>query len=470
MVRDGFPLTWLKQQYSVLQQRVSTAFRRVRKPAGRLGTIGGSPKKDARWWDVALQYMTPLLILGGVLLAAMIIIKVPQRQVEPLRNLLENYKPGSLRQLEPKEYLKLEHDARKLENDARTTLVQAVGGAVALAGIFFAWRSLKTTERNIQNTQKAAKESLEASRETLELSRKGQIADRFTKAIEQLGASESTSKKLEIRLGGIYALEGIAKEGYTQDLSKESPDHYWPIMEVLTAYVREHAPWPPKDSRLLEDDLSPTEKSPEEQDELPLKPALDIQAILTVLGRRTHTYDKWTWWNDRRLNLGNTDLRGVTLRGAHLERANLRGARLERADLSEARLERADLRGAHLERAVLRGAQLEGADLTGAHLERANLRSAGLASANLTRAFLQGARLSRELWKQTNLVGDFPGANLQGARLQEANLQSAQLKGARNVTVAQLSMVKTLYQAQLDPCLLEQIQRMYPQLLEKPPG
>jgi len=39
--------------------------------------------------------------------------------------------------------------------------------------------------------------------------------------------------QLELRLGGIYALERIAQE---------SEKDYWPIMEVLTTYVREHAP------------------------------------------------------------------------------------------------------------------------------------------------------------------------------------------------------------------------------------
>ena len=37
---------------------------------------------------------------------------------------------------------------------------------------------------------------------------------------------------MEIRLGGIYALERI---------SMESEDYYWPIMEILTAYVRKNS-------------------------------------------------------------------------------------------------------------------------------------------------------------------------------------------------------------------------------------
>jgi hypothetical protein len=51
------------------------------------------------------------------------------------------------------------------------------------------------------------------------------ITESFSKAIEQLG-----SDKLEVRLGGIYALERI---------SQESPQDHWAVMENLTAFVRE---------------------------------------------------------------------------------------------------------------------------------------------------------------------------------------------------------------------------------------
>jgi hypothetical protein len=39
------------------------------------------------------------------------------------------------------------------------------------------------------------------------LSREGQVTDRYTKAIEQLG-----SDKLDVRIGGIYALERVARD------------------------------------------------------------------------------------------------------------------------------------------------------------------------------------------------------------------------------------------------------------------
>jgi hypothetical protein len=66
---------------------------------------------------------------------------------------------------------------------------------------------------------------------TFALNRAGQITERFTRAIDQLGSSE-----LDVRLGGIYALERIGRD---------SRDDHPQVVEVLNAYVREHACWEP---------------------------------------------------------------------------------------------------------------------------------------------------------------------------------------------------------------------------------
>jgi hypothetical protein len=70
------------------------------------------------------------------------------------------------------------------------------------------------------------------SSRTLELSREGQITERFTKAIDQLGNQTS----LDVRLGGIYALQRIAKDS---DNDRET------IYSVLAAFIRQHAPRQP---------------------------------------------------------------------------------------------------------------------------------------------------------------------------------------------------------------------------------
>lgn len=194
----------------------------------------------------------------------------------------------------------------------------------------------------------------ETATDSQELTRQGQINELFTKAIDQLGAvNHKGEKQLEIRLGGIYALEWIARI---------SEPHHWPIMEVLTAYVRAHAPAPPKDAQPTKCDQAPEEKSPATLSQPPSQVAAEIQAVLTVLGRRTRTYGKGEKKGEERLNLAETDLRPKAfLRRAEFEAVIFRGAWLEGADLRRAQLRGADFRGARLKDADFLAAHLEGA-------------------------------------------------------------------------------------------------------------
>jgi hypothetical protein len=153
------------------------------------------------------------------------------------------------------------------------------------------------------------------------------------RAVEQLG-----SDKIEVRLGGIYGLERIAKE---------SADYYWPIMETLTALIRERARWTEPDvsaSGSVADfyetvgDIEQTQDSP--------SPPTVIAAALTVIRRRSDENREREQTEDWFLDLPNTDLRGALLQDAHLEGADLGGAHLENAYLKDAHLEGVDLRDA----------------------------------------------------------------------------------------------------------------------------
>ena len=111
------------------------------------------------------------------------------------------------------------------------------------------------------NTNQTSK-ALQATRDQVGLSEQGQLTDRFSKAVEQLGTKDS----LEVRLGGIYALERIAR-----DSARDQPT----IMEVLSAYIREHAP-----RQMCTSTASST------------PPTTDVQAILTVIARRDENRDR----------------------------------------------------------------------------------------------------------------------------------------------------------------------------------
>jgi hypothetical protein len=281
----------------------------------------------------------------------------------------------------------------KLQNDVRTTLLQGLGGLAVLTGAFYAYRQVQTARRQV------------------EVAQQGQVTERFTRAIDQLG-----NANLDVRLGGIYALERIAND---------SPQDRASVAEVLTAFVRGHAPWPtPSAERLngLFRRLQRLVRRPVPDTEWPIEvPALearaaDVQAAMTVLGRRQPSADLHHL-NLMRVDLRNAQLAGADLRGAELFAANLLGAELTGANLQDADLRGVNLIGANLPHAILRGATLYTA-----RLRRTELDSADLQGADLIRADLEGAWLAN---------ADLQGAQLGKARLQSETLFGAKLQGAR---------------------------------------
>jgi hypothetical protein len=213
---------------------------------------------------------------------------------------------------------------------------------------------------------------------TFGLSRQGQVTDRYTKAIEQLG-----SDKLDVRIGGIYALERVAR-----DSKRDHPT----LMEVLAALIREHSheQWPPPDPGGQQQDRS-------------TRP--DVQAAATVIGRRNAPRD-------------------IPARLVDLTTADLRGADLRGAVLTHTRLTRVYLVGADLTDADLSGADLHGADLTDADLTRAYLIGANLHGANLTTADLHGADLTDALMEPDAVIPPGWQRDTDSGRLKRADTSS----------------------------------------------
>lgn len=239
-----------------------------------------------------------------------------------------------------------------------------VTGLAALVAVYFTARNADTSRR-----------TFEIGQHTLALTEQGQVTERYTKAIEQLGSVD-----LAIRLGGIYALERIARDSARDHSS---------VMEVLTAFVRE-----PSDLG-VSSELSAAESGGARSGHRPVqnqgRPRLrgDIQAAITVIGRRNVEHDDPA----RRIDLAEANLAG----------ADLPGARLANVDLAQANLEDADLKNA---------------DLSRANLWKANLTRARLAEANLHSAIMDGATLA-----DTNLLG----ADLQGVDRERVDFTRAEV-------------------------------------------
>jgi hypothetical protein len=134
-----------------------------------------------------------------------------------------------------------------------------------------------------------------------------------------------------------------------------------------------------------------------------------------------------------RMGITKIDLNNCILRDAQLEDAELKGANLESAILDEANLGGTIIRDANLRHAEFKGANLLGVDFT---------------CSDLYRVFFRGADLT---------YAQFDGANMEGVQLQSAIIEYGQLLKA-----------KTLYNAELDSNIKEEIEKNYPHLLKKP--
>jgi uncharacterized protein YjbI with pentapeptide repeats len=322
-----------------------------------------------------------MLALTGLLVLLVVgVVVLPQLLYPPLSRTQLQEVPTA------KERIELQQAQSELQNNARTPLLQGLGGLLLVGGLIATWQQVL-------------------------ISREGQVTERFTRAVDQLG-----SQAVDVRTGGIYALERIGRDSAADRAT---------VVEVLTACVRHHAPWPPK---APPHDLA---ASGDSADVARLQTrAPDVHAAMTVLGRAP--------WRDRNVEL---QLNDTDLRKAYLPRANLQGAFLHQVHLEDARLRHVVLRKANLTDAYLRDAwmleaNLERAGLHGAHLERAKLQGAWLLGANLEDARLHGAHLERAVLRDADLRGarlsnaDLRGADLRGADLRGADLRGVGLEGA----------------------------------------
>lgn len=296
-----------------------------------------------------------------------------------------------------KELAALEKGRIEAENTIRIGMFQAIGAIALAGGLYFTWRNLKVTEDK-------------------------QVAERFAKAIELLG-----NENIHIRLGAIYALERIAND---------SDKDYWQVIEVLTAYIRERSPW---SSQLAKRHRIKCQSQQIDEDR-EISPPLptDIQAVLTVLGRRRYTFKDG---ESLPLNLQDSDLRNANLNTSQkFQGANFTNANLQDADLENGNFQEAQFTNANLSRVWLRNANLQSAKLRRTVLREAVLTETILKSADLWRAKLEGADLRQAKLQQANLQS----AILSEADLTEAELQDATLAGTK------LDLVVGLTQEQLD--------------------
>lgn len=246
--------------------------------------------------------------------------------------------------------------------DTRTGVIAFIAVLGGLGGLYYTSRTFRLSRDAQTDARKYADKTSRLSAETLHLNERGQITDRYSKAVEMLG-----NPSHEICIGGIYALGHIMRD---------SPDYERAIVAVLSAFIRRKAK--------RKADLSvPWEEDEAERDEV--KPSFPIQAALNALAESRSP--------ENPPGMNSPDLRDTDLRGARL-----RGAQLQNASFQRSYLHKAKLSGANLS-----GARLVDADLTEADLRFSDLRNSNLKGARLTYNSLTQAQLN-VVWNRDQII------------------------------------------------------------------
>jgi hypothetical protein len=246
--------------------------------------------------------------------------------------------------------------------DQRKDYIQIVAtlaaGTILLGQFIVAGLNLAATDRNIELSRTIAMQKADSDRE-------GQITERFTRAVDQLG-----SETLAIRLGGIFALERIAWDS--------ARDHIT-IIELLVAYMQDRGYEASKDQieidslrmRLQDPKLSVERREDLEEEERSLLDVRwsahqDLRSIIEVIGRRNLEYEKIYAPG---LNFSGIPLDGLIFSN-HFERAGFFGSTLRQVSFHFTRLDGANFNNVRMESGVyFIGVSLNGADFTGALIE-----------------------------------------------------------------------------------------------------
>lgn len=270
---------------------------------------------------------------------------------------------------------RLGYDPEHLRN-----IILLVGGIVGLA---IASRRARAADKQAEATYKQAEQQsrqVENVSRQIEISEQGQITERFTRAIEQLG-----SEKLFLRVGAIAALERIGRD---------SEDDVLTVLNLLSGFVRENRSTAETDD--VEASTSPV--------------PLDILESVFALSRLARQYDSFLKEKDLRIDLSGTQLSYMKPQEkicfTHFDFANssLVGGEFLSIECNGTRFRRANLTGADFCGGKFLDANFSHADLSNANFTAADLSRTRFIEANLARACFSHSTLDSVSFREADMA------------------------------------------------------------------
>ncbi|MDH2381446.1 pentapeptide repeat-containing protein [Bradyrhizobium sp. CER78] len=275
------------------------------------------------------------------------------------------------------------------QDSARNFLVAFIG---VFGAPFLVWRTWVAH----QQATAAAKQASVAL--------ENHITSIFSKSVELLGGVREikttgsdgatisrSAPNIESRLGGLYSLERLLDESEKDQRA---------ILETLCAYIRENSPFEPSTSEeehkaYLRGDQTPkpTHRS-------------DVQAALTIIGRRSLRIRERATLEGWRLNFRNSNLVGYDLSSLNFDRSDLTGSFLnfanlnyasfedsvfETSTLQRAKLTKTCFRSSRFKHCLIKGAEIDDTDFRETKIDATDLREATISSFDISGADLREA-------------------------------------------------------------------------------
>ncbi|MEO1582129.1 MAG: hypothetical protein AAFR91_09775 [Pseudomonadota bacterium] len=260
-------------------------------------------------------------------------------------------------------------DLASLENEYRKTILQIIAGTAVAIGLYLTYKRIKVTED-------------------------GQVTERFTKAIEHLG-----SKQPSICIGGIYALERIAKD---------SPKDHWMVMEILSSYIRENSSLETNNPNTSQGDFFDPLSNPSSYSKNKIEAS--IQSALSVILRRNTKNDQ---------------------RGSQID---LRNCFLSGCTISNASMDNLIIEGSHMTNSVIENTTFENISLTNVKFNNSNINNVNFIKIRCENFEMQNSVINKMNIDQCNFyASDFTSLETQSFNVKNTFFSFSFLSGIKFV-------------------------------------
>ncbi len=302
--------------------------------------------------SIILLFFSIFVVIESVILGSQLQQQVPvERKIKEFEKSINTLSSKNQKIELQKEVINLEIAKVNLLNKAFESRFQLFGALFFVITAYLSWK-------------------------TVTISKEKQITEILSKAIEQIGNTES----LDVRLGGVYTLERIARD---------SNKYFWTAMEILMDYIKIRTSSVESGSELNSNSSTLLKES------LPQ----DVKAALKIIARRIVSQDP----DGSVINLSLCSFKKICLKDARFDRANLSETSFERSDLESSKFPFANLSSTNFLKANLSNSNFRNADLFDSDFSGANLKGADFKKAKFNKTNLEGADLSNAMLKGTDL-------------------------------------------------------------------